>query len=104
MVAATRQNAGRFVYATSPGWRFSEKEAGGAKVPGVTEVAIVIAVCGSESLKRSSQVVAAIAQVVAYTKADAVRKVCWELGRLVILLLQSVYVLPERTKRSLTQM
>jgi hypothetical protein len=37
------------------------------------EVAIVIAVCGSESLERSSQVVAAIAQV-ANTRADAVRK------------------------------
>src|SRR6266851_10301564 len=74
MVAATRQNAGRFLYATSPGWRFSEKEADGAKVPGVTDVVIVIAVCGSESLERSSQVVAAIAQV-ANTKADPVRKV-----------------------------
>src|ERR1700730_16493353 len=74
MVAAMRQNAGRLLYATSPGWRFSKKDAGGVKVPGVTEAAIVIAVCGSESLERSSQLVAPIAQV-ANTKADAVRKV-----------------------------
>src|SRR6476646_2760019 len=74
MVAATRQNAGRFLYATSPGWRLSENEAGGANAPGVTEAAIVITVCGSESLERLSQVVAAIAQV-ANTRADAVRKV-----------------------------
>jgi hypothetical protein len=74
MVAATRQNAGRFLYATSPGWRLSENEAGGAKAPGVTEAAIVMTVCGNESLERLSQVVAAIAQV-ANTKADAVKKV-----------------------------
>ncbi len=50
----------------------NEKEAGGAKAPGATEAAIVIAVCGSESLERSSQVVAAIAQA-AKRKADAVK-------------------------------
>jgi hypothetical protein len=61
MIAVTRQKAGRFWYATSPGWRLSEKEAGGVKAPGVTEDAIVITVCGSESLERLSQVVAALA-------------------------------------------
>src|SRR5579863_6013499 len=74
MVAATRQNAGRFLYATSPGWRLSEKGAGGAKPPGVTEAAIVITVCGNESLERLSQVVAASAQV-AERKADTAKKV-----------------------------
>src|SRR5579863_2544759 len=81
MVAATRQNAGRFLYSTSPGWSFNENEAGGAKAPGVTDAAIVIAVCGSESLERSSQVVAAAAQVtnalVANATAKAVRTVRW---------------------------
>src|SRR5579871_7005439 len=74
MVAATRQNAGRFWYATSPGCSFSEKEAGGVKAPGVTEDAIVITVCGSESLERLSQVVAANVQV-ANKHADTVKNV-----------------------------
>jgi len=73
IVAATRQNAGSFWYSTSPGWSLSEKEAGGAKAPGATEAAIVIAVCGNAAIERSSQVAAARVQV-ANTKVDAARK------------------------------
>jgi hypothetical protein len=76
MVAATRQKAGKSLYAISPGWRRNEKEGGGAKAPVVTEAAIVIVVCGSESLERLSHGVAAIAQA-AKTKADAVKTVRW---------------------------
>src|SRR5579872_4421978 len=72
-VAATRQKAGRSLYSTSPGWTFSEKEAGGANAPGVTCAAIATAVCGRASFERSSQVVAAIAQA-ASAQADAARK------------------------------
>jgi hypothetical protein len=64
------------LYSTSPGWSFNEKEVGGVKAPGVTEAAIVIAVCGSVSLERSSQVVAAAAHV-ANVITDAASKLCW---------------------------
>jgi hypothetical protein len=76
MVAATRQKEGRSLYAISPSWRRKEKEGGGAKAPAVTGAAIVIAVCGSESLERLSHGVAVIARA-AKSKADAVKTVRW---------------------------
>jgi hypothetical protein len=102
MVAATRQKAGRSLYAMSSGWRRSEKEDGGAKAPGATEADIVIAVCGSASLARLSHGVALIAQA-ANRKIDPVKKVKWFFGRLVIMLLQSVSAFLKRTQCSLTQ-
>jgi hypothetical protein len=64
------------LYVISPGWRRNEKEGGGAKAPGVTETAIVIAVCGSENLERLSHGVAAIAQA-AKRKVDTIKTVKW---------------------------
>jgi hypothetical protein len=100
MVAATRQNVGRSLYAGSPGCSLKENEAGGVKAPGVTEAAIVIEVCGSESLERSSQAAAGKPRA-QNSKADAANKVGEYRGSVIILLLQPVQGFAKRTERRL---
>src|SRR6185436_8994507 len=83
IVAATRQNAGRSRYGTSPDCRLPEKPAGGLNAPGATEAAIVTDVCGNDKWARSSQVAAC--REASSAKTAAATNARWTVRRMVIL-------------------